>query len=131
MSTVANSGYEALKHMALAAREDDQHRYLLGQQSDAILQLIAEHEALTHQGAPTTPTAPPEEEVTAARRVPTVFPMSPAAQRHRREIRELIDSCGLSLETRPDGLIHISGYDVDLLVRDLMNVTPTDISRAR
>lgn len=133
MPTTATHNYAGLKHIAASARDSADYRVRLGIEYDAILSLIAENELLRQQAPPVANVEPAAEPLPAEprKRVPTIFPMSPAAERHRQQMRDLISSTGLAMDTRPDGLIHISGFDVDLLVRDLVNVIPSDFVRGR
>jgi len=133
MSGTPRTDYSGLKHVATAARDSVDYRVRLGQEHEAVLALIVDHESLRQQIAPAASPEPesPVVPLEPRKRVPTIFPRSPAAERHREEMRQLIRSAGLAMETRPDGLIHITGADVDLLVRDLVNVIPSDFNQAR
>jgi len=93
----------------------------------ATLDLLAAKEACDQRQAeddPRLPSAP-----ATGRRVPTVIDTSPEAESRREKIRALIRDRGLSMTTRPDGLIHIKGPGVDLLVRDLIHAHAGDLRR--
>lgn len=94
---------------------------------EATLDLLAANEARNQRQAEEDP-GPPEAPATG-KRLPAVIDSSPEAERYRDAMRGLIKGHGLSMETRPDGLIHIRGYDVDLLVRDLINTSAGDFKR--
>lgn len=94
---------------------------------EATLDLLAANEAHNQRQAEEDPSLP--EPPATGKRLPAVIDSSPEAERYRDAMRSLIKEHGLTMDTRPDGLIRIHGYDVDLLVRDLINTTEYDFRR--